>query len=122
MKNNYTITLIPIPELGLKKRTMTISADLINLADCVLPGEPNPHNIQLVIIGLEDEPIGAVFAPDGQTALQMFSDNSPQYDASMMVDCWCHPADLQHRRRDCKLLIDLAEARGEGKETLADNK
>jgi hypothetical protein len=118
---HYTIALIPIPELSITKANILIGGDLIFMAGCILPGESNPLRINLHVVITNNKPAGAVFAPDGQTALEWFAEFAPQYDASQIMDCLIRPADLRKRRSDCELLIDLAEARGASRETLVNS-
>lgn len=104
----------------------------------VLPGERNPYNMRLWVIGHEYGPIVALWATNEQDALDDMLDQGYQhflvapedvdangdyaYLGNASEPCnldyaWIHPVPLE-KERDFKLCIDFTEARVCGSDNL----
>lgn len=114
-----------------------LSPETVLCNDVTFPGEYNPHNVRLWIIGHEFGPVGAVWAQCEQDALDelvdsglgdcfLIDEKDADEDCSRLGNAG-EPANLDNAwmrvvefapDRDWQIMLRFAEARGAGHSTL----
>lgn len=124
-------------------REVELNPDRIMANNVVFPWESNPHKVRLFVVGNEFGPVAAAWADCVQDALDEamdadllnsflvddadklwtdeLDDCTPLGNAGELCDltnAWIQEVDLTPSETNVRLLVEFAEARGAGKETL----